>query len=237
MNRLRHADELVGFLVLLAIIVMVAAILEAGFLGRWFQPTTSLRILLPSSGVGGLVSGADVEVLGTHAGRIQRIVINPYRIYAEAEIDNQVRAVIARDSTALIRRRFGVAGATFVEIKRGSGPPMDWSFGVIDGSTELAPTDNLSALIDELRQKVLPIMTDVGRVAHSLAEVAVRIERGEGNIGRVVSDDTLVREAEAVVAAGNSGMKRLDHLLAQLEAIAGEAGGLSGTITIRPSLL
>jgi len=58
MNRLRHVDELVGFLVLLAIIVMVAAILEAGFLGRWFQPTTSLRILLPSSGVGGLVSGA-----------------------------------------------------------------------------------------------------------------------------------------------------------------------------------
>jgi phospholipid/cholesterol/gamma-HCH transport system substrate-binding protein len=226
MNRLRHVDELVGFLVLLAIIVMVAAILEAGFLGRWFQPTTSLRILLPSSGVGGLVSGADVEVLGTHAGAIRRIVISPQRIYAQAEIDDQVRAIITRDSAAVIRRRFGVAGAAFVEIKRGSGPPMDWSFGVIDASTERAPTDNLSALIDELREKVLPIMTDIGRLSHSLAEVAARIERGEGNIGRVVSDDALVREAEAMLVAGNSGMKRLDRVLAQLAEIAGDAGGL-----------
>src|SRR5258707_6449011 len=86
MNRLRHADELVGFLVLLAIVVMVGAILQAGFLGRWFQPVTSLRIVMPASGVGGLVSGADVEVLGTHAGTIRRIVVKPERIYAEAEI-------------------------------------------------------------------------------------------------------------------------------------------------------
>src|SRR5258708_18254261 len=141
-------------------------------------------------------------------------------------MEDRVRRVITRDSAAVIRRRFGVAGAAFVEIKRGSGPPMDWSFGVIDASTERAPTDNLSALIDELREKVLPIMTDIGRLSHSLAEVAARIERGEGNIGRVVSDDTLVREAEAIVVAGNSGMKRLDRLLAQLGEIAGEGGGL-----------
>ena len=44
MNRLRHADEFVGFLVLLAIVVMVAAILQAGFLGRWFENTTGLEI-------------------------------------------------------------------------------------------------------------------------------------------------------------------------------------------------
>jgi len=77
-------------------------------------------------------------------------------------------------------------------------------------------------------RKSLPIMTDIGRLSHirPWPKVAARIERGEGNIGRVVSDDTLVREAEAIVVAGNSGMKRLDRLLAQLGEIAGEAGGL-----------
>src|SRR4051794_38977693 len=128
MNRLRHADELVGFLVLLALVVMVAAILQAGVLGRWFQPTASLRIMLPASGVGGLVSGADIEILGTRAGTIRRIVINPERIYAEADIDDQFRSVITRDSVGVVRRRFGVAGAAFMEIKRGSGGAMDWSF-------------------------------------------------------------------------------------------------------------
>jgi phospholipid/cholesterol/gamma-HCH transport system substrate-binding protein len=225
-NRLRYADELVGLVVLLAILLMVGVILEAGFLGRFFQPTTSLRILLPSSGSGGLTSGADIEVLGTHAGTIRRVVINPQRIYAEAEIDNQVRPVITRDSIAVVRRRFGIAGAAFVEINRGTGPPMDWGFAVIQGSTERAATDNVSALIDETREKIFPIMTDIGRTAHSLAEVAARIERGEGNVGHVIADDAMMREAEALVVAANHGMTQLDELIDLLKQSASRLGAM-----------
>ena len=32
-----------------------------------------------------------------------------------------------RDSKALIRRRYGVAGAAFVDISRGTGSELDWS--------------------------------------------------------------------------------------------------------------
>ena len=226
MNRLRHADEIVGFFVLLAVVVLIGAILQAGLLGRWFQPTTGLRIMLPSSGIGGLVSGSDVDVLGTHAGTIKRIVINPQRIYAEAEIDDQVRSVITRDSTALVRRRFGLAGAAFVEIRRGAGAPMDWKFAVIEATTERAPTDNISALIDESREKIFPILTDVGRATHSLAEIAARIERGEGSVGRVLSDDALLRETEAVITAALDGVKTLDRMLARLEETGVDAGAL-----------
>jgi len=226
MNRLRHTDELVGFLVLLAIIVMVGAILQAGLLGRLFQPTTTLRIMLPASGVGGLVSGADIEILGTHAGTIRRIVISPQRIYAEAEIDDQFRAVITRDSVGVVRRRFGVAGAAFMEIKRGSGAAMDWSFAVIDATTERAPTDNISALIDETREKIFPIMTDLGRVAHSLAEIAARVERGEGNVGRVLNDDALVRDVEAAVASANGGLQKLQLVMTELVNTSADIGAV-----------
>jgi hypothetical protein len=54
MNRLRHTEELVGFLVLAAILVLLGAMLQAGLLGRWFQPTSTLRIVLPGTGGGGL---------------------------------------------------------------------------------------------------------------------------------------------------------------------------------------
>jgi len=227
MTRLRHTDELTGLLVLLAILVLIGAILQAGFLGKLFQPTSTLRILLPATGSGGLVNGADVEVLGTHAGLIQRIVISSnQRMYAVAEIDDQMRAIIPRDSTAVIRRRFGVAGAAFVDVHRGAGAPMDWSYAVIEASTERPPTDNISALIDEAREKIFPILTDAGRATHALAGIVERTERGEGNIGRVLTDSALLGQMEGVLAAARDDLQALGRVLTHTEETSADAAAL-----------
>src|SRR6185369_12803004 len=115
MRRLRHSDEWVGVLVVAAVLLFVGAVLEAGLLRDWFRPVTSLRIVLPREGVGGLAVGAEIEVLGIRAGAIRRIVLNPnQQIYAVADIDEQAKAFIRRDSHAVIRRRFGVVGAAYV---------------------------------------------------------------------------------------------------------------------------
>jgi phospholipid/cholesterol/gamma-HCH transport system substrate-binding protein len=224
---LRHTDEFVGFLVLLAVLILLGAIIEAGFLGQWFQPTSTLRIILPAEGGGGLANGDDIEVLGTHAGTVRRIVINPDQgMYAVAEIDNQVRALIPRDSKGIIRRRFGIAGAAYVDIQRGSGAPMDWSYAVIDATTERAPTDSISALIDEAREKVFPILTDAGRATHSLAAVMEKVERGEGDAGRLMTDETLMRNAETVLAGTDDAIQTLNQLLTRLDAAAVDVGAL-----------
>jgi ABC-type transporter Mla subunit MlaD len=120
--RLRHADEWVGVLVLLGVAAFVAAVLHAGVLSNWFQPVSRLRILLPEAGVAGLSAGAEVEVLGIRAGTVRRIVIDPQqRMHADVDIDDQARAFIRRDSLAVVRRRFSVAGAAFIDISRGHG--------------------------------------------------------------------------------------------------------------------
>src|SRR5690348_5704746 len=106
---LRHTDEWVGLLVIIAVALFIGSVLEAGVLHDWFRPVSHLRIVLPQSGVGGLAVGAEIEVLGTHAGTVRRIVLNPdQQMYAEADIDQQAIAFIRRDSQAFIRRRFGV---------------------------------------------------------------------------------------------------------------------------------
>ena len=227
MTRLRHTDELTGLLVLVAILVLIGAILQAGFLGKLFQPTSTLRILLPIAGSGGLVSGADIEVLGTRAGTIQRIVISSnQRMYAVAEIDNPMREIIPRDSTAVIRRRFGIAGAAFVDIHRGAGAPMDWTYAVIEASTERAPTDNISALIDEAREKIFPILTDTGRATHALAIIVERIERGEGNVGRVLADDALLHQTEEVLVAARDDLQALGQVMTHIEKTSIDAAAL-----------
>lgn len=194
---LRHKDEWVGVLVIIAVVLFLGAVLEAGVLRDWFRPVSHLRIVLPQSGVGGLAVGADVEVLGIHAGEVRRIVLNPdQQMYAEADIEDQARPFIRRDSQAVIRRRFGVAGAAFVDISRGSGTPMDWRYAVIDAVTERAPTDTISSMIDEIREQVQPILDKLNRSMDAILVVADNLQTGRGTIGRLVTDDTLAREAE-----------------------------------------
>ena len=228
MIRLRHTDEWIGALVLAAVALLLIAALQAGVLRDWFKPTAELRLVLPSAGVGGLEVGADVEILGTKAGRVHEIVLDPsQQMYAMLEIDEQATAFIRRDSKAVIRRRFGVAGAAFVDISRGTGEEMDWTYAVIEAVTERAPTDSVSALIDEARQKVFPILDNANRVTQSLAEVAERINRGEGNVGRLLVDDAMVREAEATVGSAREAVAALNVLVAELQKSAGNINALT----------
>src|SRR5215470_977590 len=154
MIRLRHADEWVGLLVVLAGALFLGVVFQAGVLRNWFQPTVTLRIILPEAGVAGLAVGADVEVLGTKAGSIRRIVINPnQQMYAEAELDDQAKSFVRRDSQAVIKRRFGIAGASYVDLSRGTGRELDWSYAVVKGATERDPTESIGAILDQVRDR------------------------------------------------------------------------------------
>src|SRR5947209_18784110 len=111
MIRLRHADEWVGLLVVAAVAAFLGGILQAGVLRDWFRPVSHLRIVLPEAGVAGLSVGADVEVLGTHAGVIRRVVIRPNQeTYAEADNEAHARAFFRCDSLGTSRRRIGARG-------------------------------------------------------------------------------------------------------------------------------
>ena len=170
MIRLRHADEWVGLVVIVALIIFLGTILQAGVLRDWFRPVSTLRVVLPEAGVAGLSEGADVQILGTRAGTVRRVVINPnQQMYAEAEIDDQARAFIRRDSQAVIRKSFGVAGAAFLDISRGTGAALDWRYAVIQATTERDPTESIGAIIDQVREKVFPILDDAGRMMSGLA--------------------------------------------------------------------
>jgi len=212
-------DRLVGLIVLVCVGLFVAALVNAGLLKNWFQPSFTLRIILPDSGVSGLAPGAEVQVLGTRAGEVRRIVIDPSQtMYASARIDDQMRLFIRRDSAVTIRRQFGVAGAAYIDIARGAGPELDWNYAVITAKTDQAPTDAIGQLVDELRAKLPPILdgvqhavaafTDVANRAadpkgpleqtlSSAANIAQKVENGEGPAGRLIGDRKMAADLEA----------------------------------------
>ena len=211
MIRLRHADEWVGLLVVAAVAGIPRRQPAGGCAARLVPAMSDLRHVLPETGVAGLSVGADVEVLGTHAGVIRRVVISPnQQMYAEAEIDDQARAFIRRDSQGTIRRRYGVAGAAYVDVSRGKGAELDWNYAVIQAVTERDPTESIGALIDQARQKIFPILDDAGRSTKALADVMEHMQKGEGDVGRLLTDETMVRDVEAIVAKASGIVRTLD---------------------------
>ena len=94
----------------LFVVLFIGALVNAGLLKEWFQTSLTLRIVLPEEGTSGLSQGSEVQILGTRAGEIRRIVIDPsQRMHAEARIDTQMKPFIRRDSQIVIRRQFGPA--------------------------------------------------------------------------------------------------------------------------------
>jgi hypothetical protein len=116
------------------------------------------KVMLPDEGLFGLTEGAQVDILGTKAGEVRRIVLDPNQhMHAEISVSKAMLAFVRRDSRAIIRKQFGVAGASYLELTRGSGEPLDWEYAVLTATADRTPTDTVSELLAEIRSKVIPI--------------------------------------------------------------------------------
>jgi len=229
--RLRHTDEWVGLLVVLALALFFGAIFEAGVLRRWLRPDLELRIVLPQTGFGGLVVGADIDVLGTHAGNVKRIVLNSSgEIYALATIDRQTDAFILRDSTATIRLRYGVAGAAYVAVTRGTGAPMNWDYAVLTATVEPNPADTITATFNKVTADLLPTLEHALHAMAALDDVASGIKAGQGSAGRLLTDDTLIRQAEDTVATLRTEIAQLGPILAPVPGLLDQSRGVLANV-------
>jgi phospholipid/cholesterol/gamma-HCH transport system substrate-binding protein len=233
MKILRNTDEWIGLLVVVTIALFIAAALQAGLLSDWFRPTVELRVVLPDTGSQGLSAGADIQLLGTRIGTVRRVVVDPSRMYAEAQLDEEATAFIRRDSKAVVRKQFGVAGAAYLDILRGTGAPLDWHFAVIDAVTERDPTENIGAMVDQVKQKIFPVLDDAGRAMHALADTAQGISQGHGDIGRLVKNEALVDQLTQLLTNLKAATDRLNATLTDVQGLVASTAAPSGV----PALL
>jgi phospholipid/cholesterol/gamma-HCH transport system substrate-binding protein len=220
--KFRYTNETVGLFVLITLLIFVAGLIYSGQVRKWFNPGETLKVVLPDEGLFGLAQGSAVEILGTKAGEIKDIVINPdQKIHAIARIDSEMAVFVRSDSKATIRKTFGIAGDAYLEITRGTAEPLDWEFAVITVKSDRKTSDTLAELIEELRTKILPVVDDahkailmftavakelqdpdkgVQQLLANLNSISGKIDSGEGAIGRLLTEDTLVRNLETLVA-------------------------------------
>ncbi|MCP5157679.1 MAG: hypothetical protein H6983_26130 [Ectothiorhodospiraceae bacterium] len=249
---LRHSREAVGAFVLVAVVLFVLALTQASRVQEWLNPGIEVKVLMPEEGLYGLSAGADVEILGTSAGKIRDIVVRPnQRIHAVLNLRREILPFLREDSQAYIKRRFGVAGDAYLEITRGTAGPLDADYAVLEASGERIPTQTVEQLISEVRSRLLPILDQAEGAIGALADVATllrdsqddvrqfiaslrgisqRVERGEGTVGRLVTDATLVESLEAVLARTRDAMDTLAPVLAEVQSVARDAARMSARI-------
>jgi phospholipid/cholesterol/gamma-HCH transport system substrate-binding protein len=248
----RYANEAVGALVLVTVLMFVIALVQAGRIREWFDPGIKIKVILPDEGLFGLTTGATVEILGTKAGEVRRIVLDPAQaMHAEIYVRKAMLGFVRRDSQAIIRKQFGVAGVSYLELTRGSGAALDWEYAVLTATAERPPTDAMSELIAEIQKKVIPLIDNAqvalqtltalavslqdpqGHVQHLLADlhaIAGKLERGEGTVGRLLSDDTVTRDLETLLRQVNADVQRLEPILSALETTTRHTATLTAAL-------
>src|SRR5438552_5481215 len=123
--KFRHVHAITGTFVLVVLGVLIAALVLAGRSQRWFIGNVTVRIILPEGGAAGIRQGSEVYFLGTLMGTVSDVSVDPAgRMEARVNIRRDFFLFVRSDSSALVKRKFGLVGDAYFEITRGHGQTL-----------------------------------------------------------------------------------------------------------------
>jgi phospholipid/cholesterol/gamma-HCH transport system substrate-binding protein len=231
--KFRHVNELTGLLVLLVLALVIAGLVFSEQSQRWFARKYSFDVLLPEQGALGLCSGGEVILLGVSAGTVGDIrVADDGRMTARIRIRRDFAPFVRVDSTASIKKVFGVAGDSFMEITRGRGAMLP---SVKPEIICLIPDDSLDRMekmLVDLHAELMPVVkkagegvaewtrlggelrTNSGQLHALLArldDLAIGVEQGKGTAGKLLGETTLADQAQKLLLRANDALGELQE--------------------------
>jgi phospholipid/cholesterol/gamma-HCH transport system substrate-binding protein len=266
--KFRRVNEITGTFVLIVIAVLVAAVVWTGHSQRWFKSRVTLRIVLPKAGAAGIRQGSEVYFLGTLVGSVSDVIVDTTgRMEAEADIRRDFFRFVRADSSAVIKKKFGVAGDSFFEITHGEGQPLPEKNASIVCNAQFQSA--LESAIEEIRREALLVLkkvnggldtwtklgADLGETRQHLDQLTVRLENmaagveaGKSTVGKLITDTALADEAQKLLARANEAMSELQGVVTNLNvaaarlpvitgAVAGEAKDLPGLVQQTQTLM
>jgi phospholipid/cholesterol/gamma-HCH transport system substrate-binding protein len=256
-----RVNEITGTFVLVVVAVLIAALVWTDHSQRWFKSRGTLRIVLPEAGAAGIRQGSEVYFLGTLVGSVFDVIVDTTgRMEAEANIRRDFFRFVRADSSAVVKKKFGVAGDSFFEITRGEGRPLPEKNASIVCNEQFQSA--LESAIEEIRRETLLVLkktstgldtwtklgADLGETRQRLDQLTVRmenmaagVEAGKGTVGKLITDTALADEAQKLLARANETMGELQGMVTNLnvaaarlpeitDAVADEAKDLPGLV-------
>jgi phospholipid/cholesterol/gamma-HCH transport system substrate-binding protein len=234
--KFRRVNEITGVFVLVIVAALVAAVVWADRSQRWFKSNVTLRIVLPENGAAGIRQGSEVYFLGTLVGSVSDVIVAPTgRMEAQTHIRHDFFRFVRADSSAVVKKKFGVAGDSFFEITRGVGEPL------LEVNASIVCNEQfqnaLESAIEEIRRETLLVLkktstgldtwtklgADLVETRKHLDQLTIRmenmaagIEAGKGTVGKLITDTAVVDDAQVLLARANATMTEFQSMLTNL---------------------
>jgi phospholipid/cholesterol/gamma-HCH transport system substrate-binding protein len=248
--KFRRVNEITGVFVLVIIALLVAAVLWMGHSQRWFRSRVTLRIVLPEAGAAGIRQGSEVYFLGTLVGSVSDVIVDTTgRMEAETNIRRDFFRFVRADSSAVVKKKFGVAGDAFFEITRGQGQPLPEAKASIVCNDQFQSP--LETAVDDVRREAVLVLrkTSAGldtwaKLGEELREtrehvdqltvrvdkMATAVEAGQGTVGQLITDTSLVDDAHKILAKADLSMNQLQGVATNLNLAAADLPGVTGAL-------
>ena len=248
--KFRRVNEITGTFVLVVVALLIAALVWTGHSQRWFKSRVTLRIILPEAGAAGIRQGSEVYFLGTLVGSVSDVVVDTTgRMEAQANIRRDFFRFVRADSSAVIKKKFGVAGDSFFEITRGQGQPLPEKNASIVCNEQFQSA--LEAAVEEIRRETVlalkktstgldtwttlgtNLMTTrerldqlVGRVDNMAADV----QAGKGTVGKWLTDPGTADELKTLLVKANHSVDELQVTLNNLQQASTNLPAISDAV-------
>jgi len=216
--KFRHVNEITGIFVILVVVVLIAAIVGTAYKQRWFRGTVTLWIVLPEAGAAGIRQGSEVYFLGTLVGTVSDVFVAATgRMEARTSIRSDFFRFVREDSSAVVKKKFGVAGDAYFDITRGQGQPLPKKNASIV-CKELPVS--IETAIEEVRRAVLPVLEKLSVGVDAWTALGTKLSTGADAWTGLGTNLGETREQL------NRLLARLDGLVAGVEQGKGTAGKL-----------
>lgn len=205
----------VGLLVLVALLALAAGVFLIGDQNRLFA--SKHEYYLTSTNVGGLNEGNPVRLNGVVVGLVKRIDLpqaaNEQELRIEISIEKRYANRIREDSLARIRT-LGLLGDKYIEVISGSPDKPVIPPG---GRIPTQPATNVDRLIASGED----VVDNLVAISHSFRNILTRVDRGEGLVGELTTDDD-----KQLSTSLKNALDSIEELAGALENAEGPLGRL-----------
>ena len=236
----------VGFFVFIGILALLYLTFKLG--EEAFTPKDSYKLYAVFENVSGLAKGAKIEMAGVNIGKVGNIELTPEG-KAKVELLIYSKYKVQEDAEAYVKT-YGVLGDKFVELKPGFSKNYLKPESMIANAHSAVSVDDLLANIgptveglkellgtEEGRQNLKILVANIKEASESFKGIAAKIEKGQGSLGKLVTDDSLyvnlketTEHLKAIARQIESGQGTLTQTVAHLEKVSKKLEKGEGTL-------
>ena len=209
MSKSKNRPLKLGLLVSVGLLLFILAVYYLGSKQNLFSSTITVQSSFYD--VKGLVEGNKVRYAGINVGTVSEIrIISDSTILVEMSIDQKVTEFIRRDSKVEIGQE-GLMGSKIVYIHTGTAEA-----GSVEDHDKLESVKAFD--VAEMLEEAKKIIEDGRSVSRNLLEMSDKINNGDGDLGRLINEDTFTSQLNktgeqllAITKNVNSITEKVDH--------------------------